>query len=64
MKSIIPFLMFLTIISKVTFGESITRGTISNPSNHILIDTEGNRYNVDSLLDEGKHFAIHLISDT
>lgn len=64
MKTLL-FLMIFGAINLIIASEQTTvRGTIPNPSNYVLIDTEGNKYNVDSLLDEGKFFAMHLISDT
>lgn len=64
MKISFLFISIILLLNMPSVAGVISRGTISNPSGHILYDTEGNRYNVDSLLDEGKFFVIHLISDT
>ena len=64
MKRLILLILFLSFKVTMASEQAIVRGTLPNPCDHVCVDTEGNKYDIDALLDAGKHIAIHLISDT
>lgn len=66
MKKLVLILLCLAVNQIFSQNNPQTRpsGTLSNPSNYVLIDLDGNSYNLDSLLDAGKHIVLHTLSQT